>query len=148
MEVIEVHNHLEYNCDPSSSVYVIKGAAFESFNFYKQYVDEATYEIGMIMELQNIPNFVTHRQCEFYVYCKGENTGMTRRMDQVIDTPHGTFVVELKVLNAIDDKQRRQLWSYMKLMNCHYGMLLNFSPTGVYSETWSMSLYTHEFLRV
>ena len=148
MDVIDVHNKLELGVDPAMSIYDIKGAAFESYKFYNKFVDEKTYEVGMLMELKELPGYTVYRQQDFYVYYKGENTGVTRRMDLVVDTPHGTFIVELKALNAVDEKQRRQLWSYMKLMNCHYGMLINFSPTGVYSETWCMNLYTYEFCKV
>lgn len=148
MDVIEIHNNLNFECDPTTSIFDIKGAAFETYKFYGKYVDEATYEVGMMMEFENNSKYKIYRQSEFNVHYKGKNTGATRRMDLVIDSPHGSFIVELKALNAIDEKQRRQLWSYMKLMNCHYGMLINFSPSGVYTECWSMNLFTFEFIKI
>ena len=148
MDIIKVNNISDFNNNPAAAIYAIKGAAFSSYNFYHEFVDEITYEIGMMMELNRQEGYAVHRQKEFFVYYKGENTGITRRVDLVVDTPSGTFIVELKALNAVDDKQRRQLWSYMRLLNCQYGMLMNFSPTGVYSEVWAMNLHTYEFIKI
>ena len=147
MSPILINNVVDTSLDVYKSIYDIKGAAFESFNFYKEYVDEITYEIGMMMELQK-KNYTVFRQQEFYVHYKGINTGVTRRMDMLVETPQGTFLIELKALNAVDLKQRRQLWSYMKLVHCQYGMLLNFSPQGVYSEIWKMDLQDFTFNRL
>ena len=148
MDIIEVHNNTNAENDLRQTIYDIKGAAFESFKFYREFVDEITYEIGVMMELGKRPEYTVHRQREFYVFYKGENTGITRRMDLVIDTPNGTFIVEMKALNAVDDKQRRQLWSYMKLINCQYGILVNCSPNGVYTEVWRMNLSTFNFKKI
>ena len=77
------------------------------------------------------------RQQEFPIYYKRRPTEVNRKMDLVVrDKLFGFVVLELKALDYIYDAQRRQLWSYMKLLNVKYGMLINFSPKGVYSENW------------
>ena len=79
------------------------------------------------------------RQQEFPIYYKGKPTEVNRRMDLVVrDKLLGFVVLELKALDYIYDAQRSQLWSYMKLLNIRYGMLINFGPKGVYSENWML----------
>ena len=64
---------------------------------------------------------------------------MNRRVDLVVrDELLGFVIIELKALEYIYDAQRTQLWSYMKLLNNKYGMLINFSPKGVYTENWML----------
>ena len=53
------------------------------------------------------------------------------RMDLVVN---GNIIIELKAINHIDTPHRRQLWNYMNLTHLPYGMLINFSPDGLYSE--------------
>ena len=70
-------------------------------------------------------------------------------MDLVVhDSDLGDIIIELKALDYISDVQRRQLWTYMKLMNCRYGMLINFNDEGVYSEDWELNLTTGFCTRV
>ena len=47
---------------------------------------------------------------------------------------NGNIIIELKAINHIDTPHRRQLWNYMNLTHLPYGMLINFSPDGLYSE--------------
>ena len=98
--------------------------------------DEIVYEAGLKAELEDL-GYEVFRQQEFPIYYKGRPTEVNRRMDLVIrDKLLGFVVLELKALDYIYDAQRLQLWSYMKLLNVKYGMLINFSPKGVYSENW------------
>ena len=70
-------------------------------------------------------------------------------MDFVVSTPLiGDIIVELKALNAIDDRQRKQLWSYLRLTNTKYGILINFGPQSVYSEKWEYDSETNRFLAI
>jgi GxxExxY protein len=55
----------------------------------------------------------------------------TYRMDLVIS---GNIIVELKAINHIDTPHRRQLWNYLNITHFPYGMIINFSPDGLYSE--------------
>ena len=54
-----------------------------------------------------------------------------KTLHQVID---GNIIVELKAIAHIDTPHRRQLWNYMNLTHLPFGMLINFSPDGLYSE--------------
>ena len=126
----------------------IVGCAFESYNFYHENVDELTYEAGFYMELVDA-GFIVHRQEEFPIYYKGRPTPVHRRMDLVAtDKDLGNVVIELKSINYVGDEQRRQLWSYMKLMGIRFGFLVNFSPKGVFSENWELDEQTSKCKRV
>ncbi len=125
----------------------IVGCAFNSFNFYRAGMDELVYEAGLMIELGAL-NYVVHRQEEFPVFYKGLPTPVKRRMDLVVsDKQLGHVILELKALDYVGDVQRKQLWSYMKLMNTRFGMLINFSPKGVYSENWELNEETDECVR-
>ena len=116
----------------------IVGCAFESYNFSHDNVDELTYEAGFYMELVDA-GFTVHRQEDFPIYYKGRVTPVHRKMDLIVtDRSLGNVVIELKSINYIGDEQRRQLWSYMKLMHIRFGFLVNFSPKGVFSESWEL----------
>lgn len=126
----------------------IVGCAFKSYNYFHAGVDELTYEAGFYMELLDA-GFIVHRQETFPIYYKGRATPVHRKMDLVItDRDLGNVVVELKAINFVGDEQRRQLWSYMKLMHIRYGFLVNFSPKGVFSESWELDEETGSCKRV
>ena len=127
---------------------LIAHSAFESYNFYHAGYDEITYEAGLKVELE-LHNVVVHRQTEFPIYYKGIASGVNRRMDLVAqDHELGYVILELKDLERVGEKQRTQLWSYMKLMNIHLGMLINFSPKGVYYESYELNETTGKCDRV
>ena len=126
----------------------IVGCAFSSYNYFHNEVDELTYEAGLYMELEEA-GFVVHRQEMFPIYYKGRATPVKRKIDLVAsDRDLGDVVLELKSINYIGDEQRRQLWSYMKLQNFRYGMVINFSPNGVYTENWKLDEATGKCIRL
>lgn len=126
----------------------IVGCAFNSYNYFHGEVDELTYEAGLYCELEE-KGFMVHRQEMFPIYYKGRPSPVQRKIDLVArDKNLGNVLLELKALNYVGDEQRRQLWSYMKLQNFRYGMLINFSPKGVYSENWKLDEETGKCNRI
>lgn len=116
----------------------IIGCSFRSYNYFHWGVDELVYEAGLKAELEEL-GYVVVRQQEFPIYYKGKPTEVSRRMDLVVqDKILGNVVIELKAVDFVNEINRRQLWSYMKLLNNKYGMLINFGPKGVYSECWML----------
>ena len=100
------------------------------------------------MELEDA-GFNVHRQEKFPIYYKGRPTSVKRQIDVVATDPNlGHVVLELKAINYIGDEQRKQLWSYMKLQHFRFGMLINFSPKGVYSENWILDEETGKCKRM
>lgn len=116
----------------------IVGCAFRSYNYFHWGVDELVYEAGLKAELEEL-GYQVYRQMEFPIYYKGKPTEVKRKIDIVVfDSVLGYVLLELKSLDYCGEQQRRQLWSYMKLLNNKYGMLINFGPKGVYSENWML----------
>lgn len=116
----------------------IVGCVFRAYNYFHWGVDELVYEAGLKAELEEL-GYQVLRQQEFPIYYKGKPTEVNRRIDVVVrDEVLGFVILELKAMEYIYDVQRAQLWSYMKLLNNKYGMLINFSPKGVYSENWML----------
>jgi len=116
----------------------IVGCAFKSYNYFHWGVDELVYEAGLKAELEEL-GYDVLRQQEFPIYYKGKPTEVNRRMDLVVrDEVLGFVILELKSMDYVGDNQRKQLWSYMKLLNNPLGMLINFGPKGVFSENWML----------
>ena len=127
---------------------LIARCSFESYNFYHSGYDEITYEAGLKVELE-LNKKKVHRQTEFPIYYKGIPSGVNRRMDLVAqDEDLGYVILELKAIERVGEVQRTQLWSYMKLMNMHLGMLINFSPKGVYYEAYQLNEETGKCDRI
>jgi len=122
----------------------IVGSAFASYNYFHWGVDELVYEAGLKSELEE-RGYEVLRQQDFPIYYKGKPTEVNRRMDLVVrDKVLGFVILELKALDYVGDNQRKQLWSYMKLLNNKYGMLINFGPKGVFSENWMLGETVHD----
>ncbi len=116
----------------------IVGSAFASQNYYPPNMDELVYEAGLKSELEE-RGYKVLRQQEFPIYYKNKPTEVNRRMDLVVqDKVLGYVIIELKAIDYVSEVHRRQLWTYMKLLNNRYGMLINFGPSGVYSENWML----------
>lgn len=136
---MQTQQEITFNVLKYQLVQDVVGCAFASYNFYHAGMDELIYEAGLMSELIE-RGYDVRRQEEFPVYYKGRPTPVNRRLDLVIQHKQlGLVILELKALDYCGDPQRRQLWSYMKLMNGHVGMLINFSPKGVYTENWELS---------
>ena len=138
----------EYISKRDSLFKMVTRSAFESYNFFHSGMDEITYEAGLKVELENQGSKV-HRQTEFPIYYKGIASGVNRRMDLVLeDKELGFVILELKAIDRVGEVQRHQLWSYMKLLNIHLGILVNFSPKGVYYEAYEINEETGKCDRV
>ena len=108
----------------------ITGMAMKVHSKYHYGLLESAYEAALkyLLELEG---HKVERQVPLPIYWDDVQLDQTYRMDLVVD---GNIVVELKSLAHIDTPHRRQLWNYMNLTHLPYGMLINFSPKGLYSE--------------
>lgn len=126
----------------------ITGCAFRTFNYWHAGVDELVYEAGLCCELEDADYFV-HRQEEYPIYYKGRPSKVKRRFDLIVtDRELGNVIIELKAMDTVGDQQRKQLWSYLRLTNSPFGMLINFSPNGVYTERWGYDSDTQKCYRI
>ena len=97
---------------------------------YRYGLLESAYEAALKYLLEQKGHKV-ERQVLLPIYWDDVQLDQTYRMDLVID---GNIIVELKAIAHIDTPHRRQLWNYMNLTHLPFGMLINFSPDGLYSE--------------
>ncbi|MBO7571542.1 MAG: GxxExxY protein [Bacteroidales bacterium] len=108
----------------------ITGIAMQVHNKYKYGLLESAYEAALRYLLEKDGHKV-ERQVYLPIYWDDIQLDQNYRMDLVIDE---SIIVELKAISHIDTPHRRQLWNYMNLTHMPYGMLINFSPDGLYSE--------------
>ena len=108
----------------------ITGEAMRVHRKYHGGLLESAYEAALKYLLEQKGYTVEH-QVFLPMYWDDVILDQNYRMDLVIN---GNIIVELKAINHVDTEQRRQLWNYMNLTHLPYGMLINFSPDGLYSE--------------
>ena len=124
MDLIKEHNK-KY-----AFFHEITGIAMMVHSKYKYGLLESAYEAALRYLLEKEGHKV-ERQVYLPIYWDDVQLDQTYRMDLVIDE---NIIVELKAISHIDTPHRRQLWNYMNLTHIPYGMLINFSPDGLYSE--------------
>ena len=83
---------------------------------------ESAYEACLEYEITNRGRRV-EKQVPVPVVYRGVNLECGYRLDLLVD---GKVIVELKTLDKIIPIHEAQLLSYLKLMNLHVGLLLNF----------------------
>ena len=91
---------------------------------------ESAYEAALKYLLEQ-KDYTVERQVYLPIYWDEVKLDQTYRIDLMVN---GNIIIELKAINHIDTEHRRQLWNYMNLTRQPYGMLINFSPNGLYSE--------------
>ena len=91
---------------------------------------ESAYEAALKYLLE-LKGHTVERQVYLPIYWDEVKLDQTYRIDLMVN---GNIIIELKAINHIDTEHRRQLWNYMNLTRQPYGMLINFSPNGLYSE--------------
>nr|ACM91068.1 hypothetical protein VspiD_12515 [uncultured bacterium 34R1] len=110
--------------------YEIAGVAMKVHAKYRYGLLEAAYEAALKYLLEQSGHKV-ERQVLVPIYWDDVQLDQSYCLDLLID---GNIIVELKAIAHIDSPHRRQLWNYMNLTHIPYGMLINFSPDGLYSE--------------
>ena len=108
----------------------ITGEAMRVHSKYRGGLLESAYEAALKYLLEK-KGYSLESQVFLPMYWEDVRLDKGYRMDLVIN---GNIIVELKAINHIDTAHRRQLWNYMNLTHLPYGMIINFSPNGLYSE--------------
>lgn len=122
----------------------ITGEAMRVHSKYHGGLLESAYEAALKYLLEQ-KGFTVKREVSLPMYWENERLDKNYRMDLVIND---NIIVELKAINHIDTPHRRQLWNYMNLTHLPYGMLINFSPNGLYSEWYHRNEQTGEIEKV
>ena len=99
------------------------GAAIEVHKALGPGLLESTYEECLCHELtlQNIP---FTRQQSLPVIYKDVQLDCGYRLDIVIDNK---IILELKSVDELNNIHKAQLMTYLKLLNCNLGLLINFN---------------------
>lgn len=84
---------------------------------------ESIYEEALARELSD-NGFVVERQKSVPVYYKGEQLCNDLRLDLIVD---GKVILELKSVVEYRKLFEKQLYTYLRLMNCELGYVINFN---------------------
>ena len=84
---------------------------------------ESIYEEALARELSD-NGFVVERQKSVPVFYKGEQLCNDLRLDLIVD---GKVILELKSVAEYRKLFEKQLYTYLRLMNCELGYVINFN---------------------
>jgi GxxExxY protein len=122
----------------------ITGEAMKVHRKYHSGLLESAYEAALKYLLE-LKGYKVERQVYLPIFWDDVPLDQTYRMDLVINDD---IIVELKAINHVDTQHRRQLWNYMNLTHLPYGMLINFSPDGLYSEWYKRDALRNEIDKI
>ena len=91
---------------------------------------ESAYEAALKYLLEQ-KGYKVERQKFLPIFWDDVRLDQDYRLDLVVND---NIILELKAVKFVDKDHRRQLFNYMNLTHLPYGMLINFSPDGLYSE--------------
>jgi GxxExxY protein len=103
--------------------YEIRGAIFDVFNTLGPGLLESVYEEALSFELQQRGLEVV-RQMEVPIMYKGNELKAPLRLDILVENQ---VIVELKSVEEMKPVFAKQLLTYLRLLNKHVGILVNFN---------------------
>ena len=101
----------------------IIGAAIEVHRTLGPGLLESVYEDCMEIEL-GLQGLSVERQKTVPLYYKGHKLSTDLRLDLLVENQ---IIVELKAVTAMQPVFEAQLLTYLRLMNLHLGLLINFN---------------------
>ena len=107
--------------------YEIRGAIFDVYNELGPGLLESVYEEALTYELEE-RGLEVARQVEVPILYKGNELKTPLRMDLLVENQ---VIVELKSVEEMKPVFSKQLLTYLKLMNKHVGLLVNFSSNNI-----------------
>jgi GxxExxY protein len=113
--------HWEIDAELNELSNMVIGAGLELHKRLGPGLDEASYENALAIEFR-LRGIDFQRQVWIEVEYKGEIIGK-RRLDFLVG---GRLIVEVKAVPELIPLFKAQLYTYLKLMNLHLGLLINF----------------------
>lgn len=107
--------------------YQIRGAIFDVYNSLGPGLLESVYEEALVFELQQ-RGLKVERQLEVPIRYKGQELKTPLRLDLLIEN---TIIVELKSVEEMKPVFAKQLLTYLRLLDKHVGLLVNFSANNI-----------------
>lgn len=118
--------------------YKIIGCVYEVYNQLGPGLLESIYEAAMIQELR-MNGFEVRNQVEVPVYYKEKLISPDLRLDLIIDNK---VILELKSVVEYRKLFEKQLFTYLRLMNCELGYVVNFNTDNIRSSIYPV-INTH-----
>ena len=112
--------------------YKVLGCVYEVYNELGPDLLESIYEKAMIKELSS-KGFEVRNQVTVPVYYKGEMICPDLRLDLIVDN---RLILELKSVVEYKKLFEKQLYTYLRLMNCEMGYVINFNTDDLLSEIY------------
>jgi len=110
--------------------YKVLGCVYEVYNQLGPGLLESIYEKAMIRELR-LQGFDVRSQVQVPVFYKGEMICPDMRLDLIIDNK---LILELKSVVEYRKLFEKQLLTYLRLMNCEMGYVVNFNTDNIRDE--------------
>ena len=107
--------------------YRILGCVYEVYNQLGPGLLESIYESAMIHELRS-NGFEVRNQVQVPVYYKGELINHDLRLDLIVDD---RLILELKSVVDYRKLFEKQLLTYLRLLNCELGYVINFNTDDI-----------------
>ncbi len=112
--------------------YKVLGCVYEVYKQLGPGLLESIYEQAMIKELQ-INGFDVKNQVPVPVFYKGEVICPELRLDLIVDTK---LILELKSVTEYKKLYEKQLLTYLRLMNCELGYVVNFNSENIRDDIY------------
>ena len=112
--------------------YQIRGAIFEVYNNFGPGLLESVYEEAMVFELQQ-RGLKVERQKEVSINYKGNILNSPLRLDLLVEN---RIVIELKSVEEMKPVFWKQTLTYLRLLNLHIGILVNFSTNSIKDDIY------------
>ena len=115
--------------------YQIRGAIFEVYNNLGPGLLESVYEEAMVFELQK-RGLKVERQKEVSINYKGNILNSPLRLDLLVEN---RIVIELKSVEEMRPVYWKQTLTYLRLLNLHIGILVNFSSDSIKDDIYRIA---------
>ena len=112
--------------------YQIRGAIFDVYNNLGPGLLESVYEEAMVFELQQ-RDLKFERQKEVSINYKGNILNSPLRLDLLVEN---RIVIELKSVEEMKPVFWKQTLTYLRLLNLHIGILVNFSSDSIKDDIY------------
>ena len=123
-------NKIEINMTNNEITYQVRGAIFDVYNELGPGLLESVYEEALVFEIQK-RGLKVDRQIEVPIIYKGNSLKSPLRIDILVEDK---VVVELKSVEEMKPLFWKQTLTYLKLMNLHVGLLVNFSTDSIMED--------------
>ena len=110
--------------------YGILGCVYEVYNHLGPGLLESIYEKAMMLELRS-KGYDVQNQVAVPVIYKGEIICPDLRLDLIIDNK---LILELKSVVEYRKLFEKQLYTYLRLMNCEMGYVINFNTDNICND--------------